>query len=53
MATVTAAVLCGAHIVRVHDVRAAVETVCVADAIKAATGKRIAESGVQSPEFEV
>ncbi|HKZ79986.1 MAG TPA: dihydropteroate synthase [Pyrinomonadaceae bacterium] len=33
MATVTAAVLCGAHIVRVHDVRAAVETVRVADAI--------------------
>ena len=36
MATVTAAVLAGAHIVRVHDVRAAVETVCVADAIKRA-----------------
>lgn len=35
MATVTAAVLRGAHIVRVHDVRAAVETVRVADAIKA------------------
>jgi dihydropteroate synthase len=35
MATVTAAVLNGAHIVRVHDVRAAVETVRVADAIKA------------------
>jgi dihydropteroate synthase len=34
MATVTAAVLRGAHIVRVHDVRAAVETVRVADAIK-------------------
>ncbi len=34
MATVTAAVLCGAHIVRVHDVGAAVETVRVADAIK-------------------
>ncbi len=34
MATVTAAVLNGAHIVRVHDVRAAVETVRVADAIK-------------------
>jgi dihydropteroate synthase len=36
MATVTAAVLNGAHIVRAHDVRAAVETVRVADAIKAA-----------------
>lgn len=35
MATVTAAVLNGAHIVRVHDVRAAVETVRVAVAIKA------------------
>jgi dihydropteroate synthase len=34
MATVAAAVLCGASIVRVHDVRAAVETVRVADAIK-------------------
>jgi dihydropteroate synthase len=36
MATVTAAVLRGAHIVRVHDVRAAVETVRVADAIRQA-----------------
>jgi dihydropteroate synthase len=34
MATVTAAVLRGAHIVRVHDVKAAVETVRVTDAIK-------------------
>jgi dihydropteroate synthase len=34
MATVAAAVLHGAHIVRVHDVRAAVETVRVADAIR-------------------
>jgi len=34
MATVTAAVLRGAHIVRVHDVKAAVETVRMADAIK-------------------
>jgi dihydropteroate synthase len=34
MATVTAAVLRGAHIVRVHDVKAAVETVRIADAIK-------------------
>lgn len=38
MATVTAAVLKGAHIVRVHDVRAALETALVADAIRAATG---------------
>ncbi|HYG80783.1 MAG TPA: dihydropteroate synthase [Pyrinomonadaceae bacterium] len=36
MATVAAAVLAGAHIVRVHDVRAAVETVRVADAIRRA-----------------
>ncbi len=36
MATVTAAVLKGAHLVRVHDVRAAVETVRVADAIRQA-----------------
>ena len=36
MATVTAAILNGAHIVRVHDVRAAVETARLADAIKAA-----------------
>jgi dihydropteroate synthase len=35
MATVAAAVLRGASIVRVHDVRAAVETVRVVDAIKA------------------
>ena len=34
MATITAAVLRGAHIVRVHDVKAAVETVRIADAIK-------------------
>jgi dihydropteroate synthase len=34
MATITAAILRGAHIVRVHDVRAAVETVRMADAIK-------------------
>lgn len=37
MATVAAAVLRGAQIVRVHDVRAAVETVRVIDAIKEAT----------------
>ena len=40
MATVTAAVLKGASIVRVHDVRAAVETVRVADAIKRAAEAR-------------
>jgi dihydropteroate synthase len=34
MASVTAAVLGGAHIVRVHDVAATVETVRVADAVK-------------------
>jgi dihydropteroate synthase len=34
MASITAAVLHGAHIVRVHDVKAAVETVRIADAIK-------------------
>jgi dihydropteroate synthase len=37
MATVTAAILKGAAIVRVHDVRAAVETAKVADAIKQAS----------------
>ena len=36
MASVTAAVLNGAHIVRVHDVRATLETVRVADAIRRA-----------------
>ncbi|HLE64028.1 MAG TPA: dihydropteroate synthase [Pyrinomonadaceae bacterium] len=34
LASITAAVLRGAHIVRVHDVKAAVETLRVADAIK-------------------
>ena len=34
MATVTAAILRGAHIVRVHDVKAALETVHVAEAIR-------------------
>jgi len=34
MASVTAAILSGAHIIRVHDVRAAVETARIADAIK-------------------
>jgi dihydropteroate synthase len=38
MASVAAAILRGAHVVRVHDVRAAVETARVADAIKAVTG---------------
>jgi dihydropteroate synthase len=37
MASVTAAVLHGAHIVRVHDVKAAVETVRIADAIHRVT----------------
>ena len=37
MATITAVILRGAHIVRVHDVRATVETVRVADAIKNVT----------------
>jgi dihydropteroate synthase len=36
MASVTAAILRGAHVVRVHDVRAAVETARVADAIRRA-----------------
>jgi dihydropteroate synthase len=39
MATVTASVLGGAHVVRVHDVRAAVQTVRIADALKAVNGK--------------
>jgi dihydropteroate synthase len=38
MATVTVAVLRGAHIIRVHDVKAAVETVRVTNVIKAAAG---------------
>jgi dihydropteroate synthase len=40
MATVTAAILRGAHVVRVHDVRAAVETARVADALRRAAGSR-------------
>ena len=40
MASVTAAILKGAHIVRVHDVRAGVETARVADAIKAVTSDK-------------
>ena len=39
MATVAAAVLRGAHIVRVHDVRPAVDTVRVADAIRAVSSE--------------
>ncbi len=34
MATITAAILHGAHIVRVHDVKAAVETIRVAESIR-------------------
>jgi dihydropteroate synthase len=45
MATVAAAVLKGASIVRVHDVRAAVETVKVLDAIKKVAGKTAANDG--------
>ena len=40
MATVAAAVLRGAHIVRVHDVKAAVETVRMIDAIKNAAHEK-------------
>lgn len=40
MATITAAVLKGAHIVRVHDVKAAVETVRVAEALRDDDAKR-------------
>jgi dihydropteroate synthase len=34
MATITAAILRGAHIIRVHDINAAVQTIRVADAIR-------------------
>ncbi|HET7286029.1 MAG TPA: dihydropteroate synthase, partial [Pyrinomonadaceae bacterium] len=34
MATITAAILKGAHIVRVHDVKAAIETIRVAESIR-------------------
>ncbi|HEV7799102.1 MAG TPA: dihydropteroate synthase [Pyrinomonadaceae bacterium] len=37
LATMTAAILKGAHIVRVHDIKAAVETVKMADTIKSTT----------------
>ena len=40
MATVTAAVLRGAHIVRVHDVKAAIETARMIDAIKNAAREK-------------
>jgi dihydropteroate synthase len=40
MASLTAAILCGAHIIRVHDVRAAVETARIADAIRAESRDR-------------
>jgi len=36
MATMTAAILRGAHIIRVHDVKASVKTICVTDAIRSA-----------------
>ena len=42
IATVVASVLKGAHIVRVHDVKPAVDAVRVADAIKLAQGSSIA-----------
>ncbi len=42
MASVAAAILRGAHIVRVHDVRAAVETARVTDAIRLASGPGVA-----------
>ena len=41
MATVAAAILGGANIVRVHDVRAAFETARVADAIRAVTSDEL------------
>ena len=37
MATITAAILHGAHIVRVHDVKATVETIRVTESIRAST----------------
>ena len=42
IATVTASVLKGAHIVRVHDVKAAVEAIKVADAVKRTSGLKLA-----------
>jgi dihydropteroate synthase len=46
MASVAASILRGAHVVRVHDVRAAVETARVADAIRQASGPGAAPRGV-------
>ncbi|HJR07995.1 MAG TPA: dihydropteroate synthase [Pyrinomonadaceae bacterium] len=40
MASLTAAILGGAHIIRVHDVRAAVETARIADGIRAVTSDK-------------
>lgn len=40
MASVTAAILGGAHIIRVHDIRAAAETARIADAIRAVTSDK-------------
>lgn len=45
MASITAAILKGAHIVRVHDVKAAIETVRVADAFRTAARNQ------NSPDF--
>jgi dihydropteroate synthase len=42
IASVVASVLKGAHIVRVHDVRAAVEAIKVADAVKRTSGLKMA-----------
>jgi len=42
IASIAASVLKGAHIVRVHDVKATVEAIKVADAIKRTTGLKIA-----------
>jgi dihydropteroate synthase len=41
MATVTVAVLKGAHIIRVHDVKAAVETIRTTSAIKSAAASSL------------
>jgi dihydropteroate synthase len=45
LAAITASVLAGAHLVRVHDVKAAHEAVAIADAIRA--GSQIASNGNQ------
>jgi len=45
LATVVASVLNGAHIVRVHDVKAAVEAVTVANAIKGTNSMRRPDAG--------